>query len=83
MDKVDRTTIELQVGLAVAALASAVANTLRKSGPHEDVLVTLQRKAQVEHTRLRQTPDAEMAVTIFRRVIEALRNSNVIEQSKD
>jgi hypothetical protein len=78
MDESDRTTIELQVGLAVAALASAIANTLRESVRHEDALVTLQRKAQVEQTRLRRTPNAEMAATIFRHVTEALRNSDVI-----
>ncbi len=83
MDESDRTTIEIQVGLALAAFAVAFAKTLRASEPHEDVLVILQRQAQVEHARLRETPDAEMAVTIFRHVIEALRNSNVIEQPKD
>jgi hypothetical protein len=83
MDESDHTTIEIQVGLALAAFAVAVAKTLRASGPHEDVLVTLQRQAQVEHTRLRETPDAKIAVTIFRHVIEALRNSHVIEQPKD
>jgi hypothetical protein len=83
MDESDRTAIETQVGLALAALAVAFAKTLRESKPDEDVLVTLQRKAQVAHTQLRETRNAAMAVSIFRSVIEALRNSDVIEQPKD
>ena len=83
MDESDRSTIETQVGLALAALAVAFARTLQESKPDEDVLVTLQRNAQVAHTQLRETRNTAMAVSIFRRVIDALRDSNVIEQPRD
>jgi hypothetical protein len=71
---------EVQVALALAALSVAFARVLQELVPNGEPLVLLQRKLQVEQTRLRQTPDAEKGAAIFRFVIDTLRNPNVIEQ---
>jgi len=71
---------EAQMALAMSALAVAVVQTLHELAPQALPLEILQRKATVELTRLRQTPDAEMAVAIFRFVLDALRNPKVIAQ---
>jgi hypothetical protein len=76
-------SIEVQTQLALAALAVSFAKTLQECGPHEPVLVTLQRKVQGEQTRLRQTPDAEVATAMFRFVIKSLRDPGIIEQPND
>jgi hypothetical protein len=68
---------------AMAAVAVAVAQTLRELATEDDPLVILQRKAKVEHSRLRQTPGAEMAVAILGFVQDALRNPDVIAQPDD
>jgi hypothetical protein len=68
------------MALAMSALAVAVVQTLHELAPQALPLEILQRKATVELTRLRQTPDAEMAVAIFRFVLDALRNPKVIAQ---
>jgi hypothetical protein len=83
VEEVDPKSPEAQVAFAMSALTVAFAQTLRELMPRSDALEILQRKAQVEHTRLRQTPDAEMAVAIFRFVILALRNPAVISQPED
>jgi hypothetical protein len=83
VQEVDPKSAETQVALAMSALALAFARTLRELASEGDSLAILQRMAQVEHSRLRQTPDAEMAVAIFRFVIQALRNPNVIDQPED
>jgi hypothetical protein len=68
-----------QVALALAALNVAFARVLQELAPDAEPLVILQRKVQVEQTRLRQTPGAETAVAMFRFVIDTLRNPDVIE----
>lgn len=75
--------IFLQTQLAMAALAVSFAKTLEEFGDHEPVLVTLQRKAQGEQTRLRQTQGATEAAGMFRFVIDSLRNPSVIQQPED
>jgi hypothetical protein len=81
----DDSSLDDQTKLVMAALAIAFAKTLQELLPseEEEVLVILQRKAKVEQTRLRQTPGAERAVRMFRFVIDALRNPDVIEQPED
>jgi hypothetical protein len=80
----DRNNIEIQVGLALAALSLAFARVLQElAPPHAEPLVSLQRQIQGAHTRLRETPDAGSAVKMFRFVIDALRNPDLIKQPED
>jgi hypothetical protein len=65
MEEIDPKSPHVQTALALAALAVAFAETLQELAPRAESLVTLQRKVQVEQSRLRQTPDAEIAVAIF------------------
>jgi hypothetical protein len=85
MDEPDRNITEDQVALTLAALSVAFARVLQELEllPHDEPLVILQRAVQVEQTRLRQTPGAETAVAMFRFVIDALRNPDVIGQPED
>jgi hypothetical protein len=83
MDEVDPKSPHVQTALAMAALAVAFADTLTELMPHDEALVTLQRKVQVAQAKLRQTPDAEMAAAIFGIVRDALRNPNVLEQPEE
>jgi hypothetical protein len=83
MEEVNPKSPDVQIALAMAALAVAFADTLQELAPHAEALVILQRKVQVEQARLRQTPDAEMAAAIFGFVRDALRNPDVIEQPDD
>jgi hypothetical protein len=83
MDEPDLKSQEAQTALALAALAAAFAQTLGELFPHSDSLATLQRKVQVEHSRLRQTPDAGAAVRMLRIVRDILRNPDVIAQPGD
>jgi hypothetical protein len=83
MQTVDPKSAEAQVALAMAALALSFVRVLREGATEEDPLAVLQRKAQAEHSRLRRTPDAEMAAAIFRFVIQALRDPAMIEQPGD
>jgi hypothetical protein len=72
-----------EIALALAALSVAFARVLQELAPNAEPLVLLQRKLKIEQTRLRQTPNAEAAVTIFRFVIDTLQNPDVIEQPND
>jgi hypothetical protein len=83
MPEIDSKSPEGQTALAMAALAVAVADALQELVPDGDALATLQRKAVVAHARLRRTPNAQIAVAIFRFVREALYNPDVIEQPED
>ena len=83
MGEVEPNAPEVQTALAMSALALAFVRTLHEIAPKDEPLVLLQRMAQVELTRLRQTPNAEKATAIFRFVIDALRNPNVIPQPDD
>jgi hypothetical protein len=83
MQEVDPKSPEAQTALSMAALAVAFVRTLREIAPRAEPLVILQRMMQGELTRLRQTPDAEMATAIFRFAIDALRNPDVIPQPDD
>lgn len=83
MQEVDRKSPEAQAAFAMAALAVAFAQTLRELAPRTDSLAILQSKAQVEHSRLRQSPDTEMAAAMLRFVIDALYNPDVLKQPKD
>jgi hypothetical protein len=83
MGEVEPNAPEVQTALAMSALALAFVRTLHEIAPQGEPLVLLQRKAQVELTRLRQTPNAEMATAIFRFVIQALQNPDVIAQPND
>jgi hypothetical protein len=74
---------EGQTALALAALTLAFVHVLQEIGEDEEPLVTLQRKIQVEQTRLRQTPGADKAVDMLRFVIHALRNPDLIKQPDD
>lgn len=73
----------LQIALAMSALAVAVVNVLQALAPDEDLLATLQSKAEVELARLRRTPDASGAVALFSFVQQSLRNPDVLEQPPD
>jgi hypothetical protein len=79
----DKEAIFRQTSLAMAALAVAFAKTLEELFEPDEPLLILQRKVQGEQTRLRQSPDAGEAAAMFRFVIDALRNPDVIEQPKD
>ena len=83
MGEPDGKTKEVQVALALAALSVAFARVLQELAPKAEPLVLLQRKLKIEQTRLRQTPNAETAATIFRFVIDTLRNHDVIDQPND
>jgi hypothetical protein len=83
IEQVDPNSPHVQTALAMAALAVAVVRTLQELIPNEDALGILQSKVAVEVTRLRRTPDAEMATAIFRFVRDTLRNSDIVEQSLD
>jgi hypothetical protein len=74
-----------QVALALAALSIAFVRVLQDLAPDhpEGPLVLLQRKMQIEQTRLRQTQGAETAAAMFRFVIKALREPHVIQQPED
>jgi hypothetical protein len=79
----DQEAIFRQTSLAMAALAVAFAKTLEELFEPAEPLLILQRKVQGEQTRLRQSPGADEAAAMFRFVIDALRNPDVIEQPKD
>jgi hypothetical protein len=81
--EIDPKSTESQVAYAMAAMAAAFAQTLRELCPDEDALSILQRKVAVEDTRLRHTPDADVAVAMFRFVRDALRNPEIIAQEDD
>jgi hypothetical protein len=83
MTEIDTATTEGQTALALAALTLAFVHVLQEIGEDEEPLVTLQRKIQVEQTRLRQTPGADKAVDMLRFVIHALRNPDLIKQPDD
>jgi hypothetical protein len=83
MEEVDPKAPHVQTALAMAALAVAFAETLQELAPRAEALVILQRKVQVAQAKLRQIPDAEMAVAIFGFVRDALRNPGIIEQPDD
>jgi hypothetical protein len=83
VDEPDGKTKEVQVALALAALSVAFARVLQEVAPDAEPLLLLQRKLQIEQIRLRQTPNAETAVTMFRFVIDTLRNPDVIEHPYD
>jgi hypothetical protein len=83
MEQVDPRSPHVQTALALAALAVAVAHTLQEFLPGGEALETLQRKAAGEQTRLRQTPDAEMATAIFGFVRDTLLNPDVIAQPEN
>ena len=79
MDDADRKQIEL----ALAALTLAFVGVLQDLVPSGEPLPLLQRKMQVQQTRLRETPGAETAITMFRFVIDKLRDPQIIEQPED
>ena len=83
MQEVDPNSPHVQTALAMSALTIAFVRVLQELAPKSEPLVILQRKAQVELTRLRRTPDAEMATAILGFVIDALRNPTVIDQPPD
>lgn len=76
---------ETQTALVLTAFAVTLVQTLQElaRGSREEALVILQRKAQVEQTRLRQTPNAEKATAMFRFVLDKLRDPEIIAQPED
>jgi hypothetical protein len=73
-----------QTALALAALAVAFAETLKELLPdEEEALTTLQRKSHVVQTKLRQTPGGDAAAEMFRFVIDALQNPDIVDQPSD
>ncbi len=82
-NEIDPKSIEAQTALAITAMAVAFAQTLRELNPDEDSLSILQRKVAVAYGQLRQSPDAEVALAIFRFVRDALQNPDIIEQPAD
>jgi hypothetical protein len=83
VQEIDRKSPEAQAAFAMAALAVAFARTLHELAPQSDSLAILQSKAQVEHSRLRQSPDTEVAAAMLRFVIDSLRNPAVLKQPDD
>jgi hypothetical protein len=78
----DQSDPKMQTALAMAALAAAFAETLTRLFPKadEEPLVILQRQVQVQCAKLRETPNADDALEIFRFVREALRNPQILSQ---
>jgi hypothetical protein len=76
----DPTASESQVALALGALGAAFGQTLVEFDDSEPLLVVLQRKAQVEYSRLRQTPQAEQAARMFVTFVQTLRDPGRFEQ---
>jgi hypothetical protein len=83
MEDIDPKSPHVQTALAMAAMAAAFADTLQELWPDEDPLAVLQTKAEVQLTNLRQTPNAETAVAIFRFVRDSLRNRGVLRQPEN
>lgn len=81
--EIDPKSTEANVAYAMAAMAVAFARTLQELCPGEDALSILQRKVAGEYSRLRHTPDAELALAMFRFVRDALRNPDIVEQEDD
>ncbi len=81
--EIDPKSTEAQVAYAMAAMAAAFAQTLQELSPDEAAFSVLQRKVAVEYTRLRHTPDADVALAMFRFVRDALRNPEIIAQEDD
>lgn len=74
---------DLQVALALAAVTVSLTRALQRVAADEDPLTTVQRAMQLGLTRLRQTPDSERALAIYRFVLHALRDPEIIEQPDD
>jgi hypothetical protein len=83
MEDIDPKSAHAQTALAMAALAAAIADTLQQLWPDEEPLAALQTKAQVQLSKLRQTPNPETAVAIFRFVCDSMRNPDVLRQPED
>jgi hypothetical protein len=82
-EEIDPKSTEAQVALAMTAMALSFARTLQEITPDEDVLAILQTKVAAAYGQLRHTPDADVALAIFRFVRDALRNPAIIEQPTD
>jgi hypothetical protein len=67
----------------MTAMAVAFVQTLRELDSGEDPLSILQGRVAVAYGQLRQSPDADGALAIFRFVRDALRNQEIIEQPDD
>lgn len=82
-EEIDPKSTEAQIAYAMTAMAVAFAQTLRELNSDEDPLSILQGKVAVAYGQLRHSPDAEVALAIFRFVRDALRNPEIIEQPDD
>jgi hypothetical protein len=80
MGELDSKSPHYQTALAMAALAAAIAATMQELWPDEEPLSVLLTKAQVQLTNLRQNPNAEGAVAIFRLIRDSLRNADEVRQ---
>jgi hypothetical protein len=82
----DRESLRTQVGMAMASLAAAFADTLQELFPGASPAAVLDRKVQVQLAKLRQFPDvADVAdvAQILRIVRDALRNPDILPQPND